>query len=69
MKKYVIAFPGQGSQYGGMGKEIYHQYTAAREVFDYASKNNWVLFFDEFDAIGKSRDTVEEHSELKRVVN
>lgn len=32
-----------------------------RKVFDYASKNNWVLFFDEFDAIGKSRDTVEEH--------
>lgn len=40
-----------------------------RKVFDFASKNNWVLFFDEFDAIGKSRDTVEEHSELKRVVN
>ena len=27
------------------------------------------FFFDEFDAIGKSRETVEEHSELKRVVN
>lgn len=40
-----------------------------RKVFDYAGKNNWVLFFDEFDAIGKSRDTVDEHSELKRVVN
>lgn len=40
-----------------------------RKVFEYASKNNWVLFFDEFDAIGKSRDTVDEHSELKRVVN
>ena len=40
-----------------------------RKVFDFASKNNWVLFFDEFDAIGKSRETVEEHSELKRVVN
>ena len=40
-----------------------------RKVSDYASKNNWVLFFDEFDALGKSRDTVEEHSELKRVVN
>lgn len=40
-----------------------------RKVFDYASRNNWVLFFDEFDAIGKSRDTSDEHSELKRVVN
>ena len=37
MKKYVVAFPGQGSQYSGMGKELYHQYTIAREIFDYAS--------------------------------
>jgi SpoVK/Ycf46/Vps4 family AAA+-type ATPase len=40
-----------------------------RKVFDYASKGNWILFFDEFDAIGRSRDDVTEHGELKRVVN
>lgn len=40
-----------------------------RKVFDYASKNNWILFFDEFDAVGKSRDNIDETSELKRVVN
>jgi SpoVK/Ycf46/Vps4 family AAA+-type ATPase len=40
-----------------------------RKVFDYASRGTWVLFFDEFDAIGKSRSDSEEHSELKRVVN
>jgi SpoVK/Ycf46/Vps4 family AAA+-type ATPase len=40
-----------------------------RKVFDYAEKGNWVLFFDEFDAIGKSRSDSEEHGELKRVVN
>lgn len=40
-----------------------------RKVFDYAEKNNWVLFFDEFDAIGKSRDNSDENGELKRVVN
>jgi len=40
-----------------------------RKVFDFASRGTWVLFFDEFDAIGKSRSDSEEHSELKRVVN
>jgi SpoVK/Ycf46/Vps4 family AAA+-type ATPase len=40
-----------------------------RKVFDYASRGRWVVFFDEFDAIGKSRDNLEEHGELKRVVN
>ncbi len=40
-----------------------------RKVFDYASRGSWVLFFDEFDAIGKSRDNEDEHGELKRVVN
>lgn len=38
-------------------------------VFNFASRGNWVLFFDEFDAIGKSRDNTDEHGELKRVVN
>lgn len=40
-----------------------------RKVFDFASKGTWIVFFDEFDAIGKSRDDVAEHGELKRVVN
>lgn len=40
-----------------------------RKVFDYAGKNNWILFFDEFDVIGKSRDNSDENGELKRVVN
>lgn len=40
-----------------------------RKIFDYASEGRWVLFFDEFDAIGKSRDNISEHGELKRVVN
>jgi SpoVK/Ycf46/Vps4 family AAA+-type ATPase len=38
-------------------------------IFDFAENGNWLLFFDEFDAIGKSRDNHEEHGELKRVVN
>jgi SpoVK/Ycf46/Vps4 family AAA+-type ATPase len=40
-----------------------------RKVFDYASRGTWVLLFDEFDAIGRSRADTSEHGELKRVVN
>ena len=40
-----------------------------RRVFDYASNSSWVILFDEFDAIGRSRDDPSEHGELKRVVN
>lgn len=40
-----------------------------RKVFDYAASNRWVVLFDEFDAIGKARDDLTEHGELKRVVN
>ncbi len=40
-----------------------------RKVFDFASRGQWVLFFDEFDAIGRSRDDATEHGEIKRVVN
>ena len=40
-----------------------------RKVFDYASRGQWVMFFDEFDAIGRSRDDATEHGEIKRVVN
>ena len=40
-----------------------------RRVFDFVEKGRWVVLFDEFDAIGKSRDNLLEHGELKRVVN
>jgi ATP-dependent protease Clp ATPase subunit len=40
-----------------------------RKVFDYCRRGSWVLLFDEFDAIGRSRDDATEHGELKRVVN
>ena len=43
--------------------------TNLRQVFEYAAQGQWVIFFDEFDAIGKSRDDSTEHGELKRVVN
>jgi AAA+ superfamily predicted ATPase len=39
------------------------------KVFDYAKNDNWVILFDEFDAIGRSRNDSSEHGEIKRVVN
>ena len=43
MKEYSIVFPGQGSQYVGMGKNLYTHNSIAREVFDEA---NDILTFD-----------------------
>jgi SpoVK/Ycf46/Vps4 family AAA+-type ATPase len=43
--------------------------TNLRKIFDYAEHDRWVLFFDEFDALGRSRSTDQDHGELKRVVN
>lgn len=38
-------------------------------IFDYARNGSWVVLFDEFDALGKSRDDPTEHGEIKRVIN
>jgi SpoVK/Ycf46/Vps4 family AAA+-type ATPase len=40
-----------------------------RRVFEFIQTGQWVVLFDEFDAIGKDRDNPFEHGELKRVVN
>ena len=40
-----------------------------RRVFDYAKNDSFVIFFDEFDAIARSRNDSYEHGEIKRVVN
>ena len=40
-----------------------------RKVFEYIQQDTWVILFDEFDAIGRSRDDITEHGEIKRVVN
>ena len=33
-----VLFPGQGSQYNGMGKDFYYSYPVVREIFDEVSK-------------------------------
>lgn len=40
-----------------------------RKVFDLSKKDSFIIFFDEFDAIGRSRADSSEHGEIKRVVN
>lgn len=40
-----------------------------RKVFDLAKNDSFVILFDEFDAIGRSRNDTTEHGEIKRVVN
>lgn len=39
------------------------------EVFQYARMRQCVLFFDEFDALGKEREDRQESGEIKRVLN
>ncbi|MFG6402455.1 AAA family ATPase [Microbacterium sp. P04] len=38
-------------------------------LFEFASSGAYVLFLDEFDSLGKSRDDPSDHGELRRVVN
>lgn len=43
MKKLAVLFPGQGSQYVGMGKNVYEKYPAVQDLFKEAGE---VLGFD-----------------------
>ena len=38
MSKHAFVFPGQGSQFVGMGKELYENHTVAKEMFDKANE-------------------------------
>jgi SpoVK/Ycf46/Vps4 family AAA+-type ATPase len=43
--------------------------TNIRKLFEFARKQPCVLFFDEFDALARTREDTTEHNELRRVVN
>ena len=38
MSKKAFVFPGQGSQFVGMGKDVYHMYPEAKDIFDRANE-------------------------------
>lgn len=39
-----------------------------RRILDYANNAPFVVLFDEFDSLGRSRDDAADHGEMKRVV-
>ena len=61
MSKRVFMFPGQGSQYIGMGKDFYESFPAAKEVFELASEAAKLdvakLCFEEEDKIDQTEYT------------
>ena len=61
VKKVAFLFPGQGSQAVGMGKDLYDNFEAAKNVFDTADKT-----------LGKSITTIcfeGPEEDLKQTVN
>lgn len=61
MGKRVFMFPGQGSQYIGMGKDFYESFPAAKEVFELAGEAAKLdvakLCFEEENKIGQTEYT------------
>ena len=51
-----------------MGSFLGETASRLKKVFDYARTTPCVLFFDEFDAVGKERGDIHETGEIKRVV-
>lgn len=54
---------------GLIGSYLGETASRMRKLFDYAKQRACVLFFDEFDTVGKERGDVHETGEIKRVVS
>ena len=61
MKKIAFIFPGQGSQYVGMGKDFYETFSCAKEMIDLAEKVSGIpmkeLLFEENENINITKYT------------
>ncbi len=40
-----------------------------KKIFDYVNNGEWIVLLDEFDAIAKDRNSLNEHGEIQRLVN
>lgn len=54
---------------GLIGSYLGETASRLRRIFDHARQRQCVLFFDEFDTVGKERGDVHETGEIKRVVS
>lgn len=54
---------------GLIGSYLGETASRLRKVFDYVRQRACVLFFDEFDTVGKERGDIHETGEIKRVVS
>ena len=63
-KKIAFLFPGQGSQYVGMGKDFYNNYQIARDVFNQADEILGYKFSDLIFSGPKEELTLTKNSQL-----
>lgn len=67
---YLLMMPLYIVRYEGIiGSYLGETAVRLRRLFDYVRTRHCVLFFDEFDTIGKERGDIHETGEIKRVVS